>query len=97
MEYNEIIQTLKKREGYNEKRAALAASESQHLSKELVPLLNDWLYDANKMQDITVQGISLLHIKKHKCMNYLAALLTMDWLIKEPEIAKPIVEGFLII
>lgn len=94
MECHDIIKVLTEREHYNENRAVLAVSECTKIDGRLLPLLNGWLSDAENMQDICIEGVSLLHLKESKSLNYLGALLTIDWLIKEPEIAKPIVESF---
>jgi hypothetical protein len=52
-----------------------------------VPLLEKWVNQEDE-QDITVDGFSLLSLKKQYKMSYPAALLSIDWLIKEPQIAS---------
>ena len=90
-----LVEVLVNREGYNDKRAALAVVEAERMGQELMCLLKNWIDDANNMQDFVCHNISLLYLKEKKKMNYLGALLTMDWLIKEPEIAKPVIESLL--
>lgn len=96
MEKKQIIEDiLIKREGYNEVQARIAASEALNLSPELKGLFDDWLGDAKNTQDFVIGDISLMALKKHRNMNYLGALLTIDWFIKEPNAAKPIIENLL--
>lgn len=94
---NKVIKNiLIDREGYSPAQACLVLSEIQNLSEELVPLLRIWIENPENMKDITIDGISLMKVKQRKNMTYLGALLTIDWLIKEPDVAKPIVCGFLV-
>lgn len=95
MEINDIIKTLTEREGYSQKRAILLANECQNLSVELLPLLDSWLQDAENKGDFNIQGYGLLNMIQHRGMNYMAALLDVDWLIKEPEVAKPVIASFM--
>ena len=96
MEKKQIIKDiLIKREGYNEVQARIAASEALNLSPELKGLFDDWLLKAENTQDYIIDDISLMALKKHRNMNYLGALLTIDWFIKEPNAAKPIIENLL--
>lgn len=83
------------REGYNEVQARIAASEALKLSSELKDLFEGWLDDAKNTQDFVIGDISLMVLKKNRNMNYLGALLTIDWLIKEPHAAKPIIDNLL--
>ena len=95
MDKNNVTKILTEREGYTEKRSILLASECQNMSEELRPLFEKWLQDASAMEDFTVQGYSLLNMMQQREMHYLAALLDMDWLIKEPEKAKPVIDSFM--
>lgn len=95
MDKNNVTKILTEREGYTEKRAVLLASECQNMSEELMPLFEKWLQDASLMEDFTTHGYSLLNMMHQRGMNYLAALLDVDWLIKEPEKAKPVIDSFM--
>ena len=95
MDKNNVTKILVEREGYTEKRAILLASECQNISKELRPLFEKWLYDASAKDDFTTHGYSLLDMMQQRGMHYLAALLDMDWLLKEPEKAKPVIDSFM--
>ena len=88
-----IITLLAVREGYNTNAAIVAAHEAKSLSDELIPLFEAWLQDASNMQDYTAEGVSLLDMKNKTKSTYLAALLNMDWIIKEPERAIPAINS----
>ena len=95
MDKNNVTKVLTEREGYTQKRAVLLANECQNISEELLPLFEKWLQDTSVKEDFTVQGYSLLNMMQQREMHYLAALLDMDWLIKEPEKAKPVIDSFM--
>lgn len=95
MDKKNVTEILTEREGYTQKRAVLLASECQNMSEELRPLFEKWLQDASVMEDFNTHGYSLLNMMQQRKMHYLAALLDMDWLIKEPEKAKPVIDSFL--
>ena len=95
MDKNNVTIVITEREGYTQKRAVLLANECQNISEELLPLFEKWLQDASVKEDFTVQGYSLLNMMQQREMHYLAALLDMDWLIKEPEKAKPVIDSFM--
>ncbi len=95
MDKNNVTKVLTEREGYTQKRAVLLANECQNISEELLPLFENWLQDASVKEDFTVQGYSLLNMMQQREMHYLAALLDMDWLIKEPEKTKPVIDSFM--
>ena len=54
-------------------------------------ILNSWI-ETERCTDFVIEGFSLLSIMKKYDMSYPAALLTIDWLIKEPQIAKNALE-----
>jgi len=79
--------------GYPENAAKMTAKELSQIDNSLIAALNLW-FQADEETDMTIEGFTLSELKtKHK-MSYPAALLTIDWLIKEPEIAtKAITSG----
>ncbi len=95
MDKNNVTKILVEREGYTEKRAILLANECQNISEELRPLFEKWLQNASDMGDYTTHGYNLLNMMQQRGMHYLAALLDMDWLLKEPEKAKPVIDSFM--
>lgn len=76
--------------GYPEVAAEVVSEELLHVKDELKPLLDNWL--GNEVQaDYTAQGYTVLGLMASRGMTYPAALLTMDWLLKEPEIAIQVI------
>ena len=73
--------------GYTEKSANCVLEELLHLSYPLDTYLAEWINNGN-CKDFIFDEFSVCDFQKKRRMNYPAALLTMDWLIKEPEKAK---------
>lgn len=71
---------------YSEKQANQVAEELLLIDDKLTSLLEEWVSNTNE-PDIIVEGFSLIELKDKYKMTYPAALLTIDWLIKEPNIA----------
>ena len=82
-----ILRTLIER-GYSERNANLVLNDLVHLSSPLDKLLQEWIDSEEKQENFVYEGYSLHQFQKERGMKYPAALLTMDWLIKEPEKAK---------
>ena len=80
----EISQELLER-GYERKMAELVASELILLSDKLHDLLNAWIDNPLNVGDFSREGFSIIGLMKDRKMQYPAALLTMDWLLKEPD------------
>lgn len=81
------IQDILIERGCPEKQAILVASNLQTLDPSLKDGLQSWLADQTE-KDYFIEGFLLSELKRKFDMTYPAALLTMDWLIKEPELAK---------
>ena len=86
MKRDDIIKVLIQ-SGYDAPAAEVVSNEIILLSEELVPLFEEWA-ESKTEQDYNAEGLSLLDLKDVFDMTYPAALLTIDWLIKEPEVAK---------
>ena len=85
MDKNTIISILTER-GYKPHNAALVADDLTRLSSPLNVALRRWL-DTEKMSDFSANGYSIFQFMQQWGMKYPAALLTMDWILKEPETA----------
>ena len=72
--------------GYTEKQAKSAATELAQIDPRLKEALDNWLADETE-KDFSVEGYSILELKKKYEMTYPAALLSIDWILKEPEMA----------
>lgn len=82
-----VYKTLLER-GYDEKSARKVLPDLLNLSEPLKSLLMAWLENEKQQSDYFVAGFSVSEMQKERGMNYPAALLTIDWLIKEPKNAK---------
>ncbi len=86
MNKNLIVKKLTEHQ-YNQVQADGVASELMLIDTQLVPLLEKWIHN-NIETDFSVEGFSLIELMSLYNMSYPAALLTIDWLIKEPETAS---------
>ncbi|MCK8622521.1 hypothetical protein [Prevotella sp. E13-27] len=82
----EQIKDILLQRGYSERNAAIASKELVDISDKLTPILMDWLNDENCQKDYSVEGHSIQECLENG-MKYPAAILTMDWLIKDPKVA----------
>lgn len=82
----ENIKTILVERGYPEKQAFSVASDLLEIDISLRNALQHWLV-TEKETDFQVAGFKLSELKHKFDMTYPAALLTMDWLIKEPILA----------
>lgn len=70
--------------GYTDKQVNAVIYDLVTIDESLKEGFSLWI-ELEKETDYTIQGITLSELKNKFGMNYPAALLTMDWLIKEPE------------
>lgn len=82
----EKIKDILMMRGYPEKQAFSAANDLQKIDNALQGAFQRWLA-IEEETDFQIEGFKLLELKHKFDMTYPAALLTMDWLIKEPELA----------
>lgn len=80
----ERILTILLERGYPEQAADVVSGELLHVADELRPGLEEWLADGS-MHDYSSNGYSVIELMNSRKMTYPAALLTVDWLIKEPD------------
>lgn len=87
----EIVNILIDR-GYPENAAGIVADKLSNLSGQLKEAAQSWL-KTSKEPVVTSNGYSTKTLmERHPGMTYPAALLTVDWLEREPEKAKTIIE-----
>ena len=72
--------------GFPKKDADILAENLAMIDISLKPLLEQWLFKGEE-GDFSKGGMSVLGLKEKYNLEYQAALLTMDWIIKEPELA----------
>ena len=85
MNKDEIVQAVQKHQ-YNQMQADGVANELSQIDSQLIPLLEKWIQDDTET-DYAVEGFSILEFMSLYNMAYPAALLTIDWLIKDPQTA----------
>lgn len=73
--------------GYKPDQAKSTASSLLKLNLQLKPLLEAWI-TSFKETNFTVGDISIFFLMEKYGLRYPAALLTIDWLLREPEKAK---------
>jgi len=89
----EAIKDILAMRGYTTKQAVTVAAELEKIDWQLQKGLQIWLAEEKEI-DYLIEGVKLSELKQKFGMTYPAALLTMDWLIKEPELAmKSINQG----
>lgn len=86
MEKDYIYNVLLER-GYDENSARLVATELMTLNKPLDTYLEKWVQKESDISDYEACGYSIKQLMEERNMTYPAALLTMDWLMKEPDAA----------
>lgn len=79
----------------SEKKATVIEKHLKGISPELVPLLDKWLRDGHCEDNTLYHGYSLNQLIRDKDLHFTGALLTLDWIIKDPEealkaLAQPI-------
>ena len=76
------------RTGCSQQEAAIIATDLEAMSPELKPHLNAWLKDESYTFSTEYGGYSIVSLERDYGMNFTGAILTLDWLIREPEAAK---------
>ena len=83
-----IKDMVMERQGSPEKRAEVIEKQLQGISAELKALLQEWLDTGKESDDTEYSGYSLNSLMRDYDMMFTGAVLTLDWLIREPEAAK---------
>lgn len=86
MEKDYIYNVLLER-GYDEKSARLVVTDLMALSEPLNGYLEKWMQKESDISDYAAHGYSIKQLMEERNMTYPATLLTMDWLMKEPDAA----------
>lgn len=81
------IQEILMQRGYSQRNAKLVADELQEVASQLSIFRDRWLENGAYNADYVVGEYSISRLCNERRMNYPAALLTLDWLIKEPKAA----------
>ena len=84
MDLKNITSVLMQR-GYDKRSAKLVAPDLSVLSRPLDSCFEKWMKDPQRVSDFKAYGFSVLTLMSERGMSYPAAILTIDWLIKEPD------------
>lgn len=85
--YDTLRQILIRELGYSEHSASITAKDLLSLDKSLQNALRLWVNDRTETE-LSVAGFTTSWLMTEKGMTYPAALIALDWLIKEPDVAK---------
>lgn len=80
----DIQKLLTERLDYTNAEADMLKNVLENLQPPLQPLLERWANEGIDADDTLFHGYSIDRLKEGG-MNFIAALLTLDWLIREPE------------
>lgn len=73
---------------YSEYAATVTSNDLENLhEQQLREALESWLHDRT-VTDVVINGFSALQLMQEKNFTYPAALIALDWLLTEPDIAK---------
>ncbi len=78
---------LKQRLQCSEQHLDILVHDLSNIDNVLVPLLQKWLVTGACDDDKLYEGYSITSLMCDKKMTFPAALLTVDWLIKDPKTA----------
>lgn len=79
---------IKERMGCSDKKAEVIEKGLKKLCPELRPVLKEWLKTGKEDWDKMYEGFSINSLMKEYGMRFTGALLTIDWLIRDPKAAK---------
>jgi hypothetical protein len=82
-----IIEILKKELNYSDHVAGITADDLLSISPQLKPALSKWL-EKREITNVEVSGLSIKHLMEQRGYTFPSALISMDWLLTEPDVAK---------
>ena len=83
----ELVDGLITKFGYPKSGAALVSGKLLHLQRPIKSIFKDW-WLLGENPDVEIEGYTFESLMELHKMNPIAAFLTLDWLIREPERAK---------
>lgn len=90
MNIDDIKKCLQER-GYKKQEVEILSEDLNSIHKDLFSCLEKWVNSGMEC-DYSSHGISINELINKYGLKYPAALLSIDWVIKEPEIAIPAIE-----
>ena len=88
-----VKEIILSRFGCSEQDAVHIVSMLENMDKSLVTMLENWVANSNYSSTEEYAGYSVDSLQRDYGMNFVAALLTIDWIIKDPKQAIPALEG----
>lgn len=79
---------IMKRVGCSDEKAEAIEKRLQKICPELKHVLEEWLENGKEEYDKQYEGFSISNLMKEYGMRFTGALLTIDWLIRDPDTAK---------
>ncbi len=70
------------------KKAETIEKKLQEICPELKPVLKEWLKTGKEDNDKMYEGFSVNSLMREYGMQFTGALLTIDWLLRDPKTAK---------
>ena len=83
-----MIELIMERNGCNRAQAAMISEDLGRLDPRLRPLLDAWITDGKEDDDTLYEGYSVNSLKDGMHMRFTGALLTLDWLLRDPQTAR---------
>ena len=90
MKQEDIFKVLLNK-GYNELQAKRLSKELLALSPDLANCFDTWAEEGAE-KDYTAHGMYVKEIITKYSLKYPAALLSIDWVLKDPEHAIPVIK-----
>jgi hypothetical protein len=82
-----VTQRLMNEFEYPEQGAGMVAEQIAALVPPLRAAFSEW-WETGTMPHVEVEGYTVERLRQEHSLNPLAALLTLDWLAREPEAAR---------
>lgn len=82
---------LVERLGYKSNEADTVIQDLERLSPVLQPILDRWLADGTESNSQVFHGHSIDSLRARSSMNFIAALLTLDWIVRDPDKATSVI------
>ncbi len=74
--------------GCDDQRAAYTEEKLSQIDSSLKPILDRWLLDGAEDSEESFHGYSVSLLMKQYHMKFTGAVLTLDWIIKDPAVAE---------
>lgn len=85
------IHCIMQRNGCDERQARIIAGDLEKLNPALQPLLARWEATGAQDDDTLYEGYSVSGLMERFDLKFTGALLTIDWLLRDPETAKKVI------